>query len=165
MREANRRLSLVDVLTARPTGAEGVNANLVPIQHHVLIILNLWDHLKHGEGGLSSLLSIKWRDAHHAVHATFCAQPAEHIATTNLKGNATVSGTFTFGEVDNLVRKPVTLRPAHVRAKEHGGPVARFGSACAGLDRHNGIGIRVFASEEERGARLLKVLFYLGCFL
>ena len=149
MRETNRRLGLVDVLTTRATGAEGVNANLVPIQHHVLIILNLWDHFKHGEGGLSSLLSIKWRDAHHAVHATFCAQPAEHIATTNLKGNATVSGALTFGEVNNLVRESVTLRPSHVRAKEHGGPVARFGSACAGLEGDDRICICVFAREEE----------------
>ena len=109
VRESNRRFRLVDVLPACATRSKGVDADLVPVQHHILIVLDLRDHLEHGERGLSPFLPVERGDAHHAVDASLCAQPTEDVATTDLEGHAAVSRTFALGEVDDLVREPVPL--------------------------------------------------------
>ena len=84
MRQAHSRLSLVDVLATCAAGAICVDANLIPVERYLGIVLYLWNDFKHCERCLSALLSVKWRDAHQAMNTALCAQPSECIATTNL---------------------------------------------------------------------------------
>ena len=149
MGKADCGFRLVHVLPTSAAGAIRVNANLIPVECYLCIIFNFGNHFKHGERGLPTFLSVEWRDANKSMHTAFRAKPTEGIPSANLQDNAAVAGTFTFGGVNNLGRKTVSLRPAHVRPQQDRGPVTRFGSTCASLNRDDCIGVGVLTAKEQ----------------
>ena len=91
------------------------------------------------------------------MDATFCAEPAERIAATDLQHHAAIAGTFTLGGVHDLGCETMSLGPSHVGAQQNRSPVTRLGAAGSCLNGDDGVGVGILATKEERGAGFLEV--------
>ena len=121
--QAHRRVGLVDVLAAGALGAVGVDADVVPVDLDLDVVVDLRQDLDQGERGLAPVLRVERADAHEAMDAALRAQPAVGAPPLDLDGHALEAGLLALLLVDDLGLEAMALGPAQVHAQEHLGPV------------------------------------------
>ena len=88
MRDAHRRVGLVDVLAAGARGPIGVDAEVLVDQLDLDVVVDLGIDPDRGEAGLPPRVAVERADAHEAVHARFGLQPAVGVGAVHLEGAA-----------------------------------------------------------------------------
>src|ERR1019366_10677461 len=77
VRDADRRVGLVDVLTTGTRGPVGVHAQILLVDLHLGgVVGEQRGHVKTRETRLATRLRVEGTDAHQTVHATFGRQPS-----------------------------------------------------------------------------------------
>ena len=152
MGQPDRRVGLVDVLAARPGGAEGVDSDLVPVQLNLEVALDFRQHLHQGKRGVAALLRIERADPDQPVDTPLGLEKAVRVAAVDGDGNALDAGLLTVGLVEDLRAEAVALGPAEIHPQQDFGPISGLGSACPGADGQEGVALVVFATEEQVAA-------------
>src|ERR1700704_4470539 len=88
MRDAHRRVGLVDVLASGSRCAVGVDAQIGGIDLDLYILVDLGIHEHAREGGVAARVRIERGLAHQAVHAVFGAQVPVGVAAADLERGA-----------------------------------------------------------------------------
>jgi len=143
------------VLSAGALRSEGVDADLVPVQLDLDVVLGLGHDLHQRECRVATLLRVVGADPDEAVDAALGAQPAVGEPPGDRGRGALEARLLALGLVDDLGREAVPLRPAQVHPQQHLGPVRRLGSARAGADREERRPLVVLATEQQEGALAL----------
>src|SRR4051812_2652917 len=133
VRQAHRRIGLVDVLATRARSTVGVHAHVgrVDVDLDRVVDLGIDEHA--GEAGVAPARGVERRLPHQPVHAGLGAQQAERVVALDLERGALDPRHVTGGLVLDRVLEALALGVLDVLAHEHAGPVARLGAAGAGL--------------------------------
>src|SRR5437660_1324076 len=83
------------------------------------------------------------------MHSPLGTQPAEGALSGKASRHTFVTCPLARRLVEELAAEALALRPAHVHAHQHLGPVLRIGAAGAGVDAHQGRVVGVRAREQE----------------
>ena len=134
VRDAHRRVGLVDVLAAGAGGAKGVDAQVgrIDLDLDRLVDFRIDEHA--GERRVAARVRIERALAHQPVHAGFGAQIAVGVVAGDLDRRALDAGHFACGFFEHLGAIAFALAIAQVHALEHRRPVLRLGAAGARLD-------------------------------
>ena len=92
------------------------------------------------------------------MHVALSVQISVGIFATHQKRRRFDSDFFALLNVDHLRTESAALDPALIHAQEHVRPVARFGAAGPGMDRHESIRAIVFAREKLPQLKRLELL-------
>jgi hypothetical protein len=134
VRQANRRVGLVDVLTARAAGAEGVGAHVGRVDVDLDRVVDLRVDEEAGKAGVTPTCAVERALSHQAVHAGFGAQVAESVVALHLDRGAADPGGVAFAFFEHFGLVALALAVLQVLTQQHGRPVAGLGAAGAGLD-------------------------------
>ena len=132
--QAHGRVGLVDVLPARPAGAEGVHSHIGRVDVNFNRIIHLGVDKHAGKTGVAPARAVKRRFAHQAVHAGFGAQQAESVFALDLDRGALDAGNIACGLILHRGGETFALGVAQVLPQQHAGPIAGFGATGTGLD-------------------------------
>src|SRR5216117_1087094 len=136
MRDAHRRVGLVDVLTARAGCAVGVDAQIGGIHFHLDVLVHLGIDENAREGSVAARVRIERRLAHQAVHAVLGAQVPVRVAAADLERGALDAGDLARGLLEHLHAVALAVAVLGVHALQHLRPILRLGAAGARLDVH-----------------------------
>ena len=128
--QAYGRARLVDVLTAGARRAEHLHLDLgfVDLDVDVALVQQRHDGQR-GEGGLPLALRVEGAHSDQPVHPALGLQPAVRVPALHDELDGRQTGFVARRRVFFLDIEAVPLRPSHVHAIEHLGPVLRVGAA------------------------------------
>src|SRR6267154_1086420 len=153
MRDAHRRVGLVDVLASGSRCAVGVDAQIggIDLDLYVLVDLGIHEHAR--EGGVAARVRIERGLAHQAVNAVLGAQVPVGVAAADLERGALDAGDLARRLLEHLHAVALAVAVLRVHALEHLRPVLRLGAARSRLDVHEAVvriqGIGKHAAELE----------------
>jgi hypothetical protein len=139
VRDAHRRLGLVDVLAAGARGAVDVDAQVGRVDLHFDRLVHLGVDEDVGERGVAARVRVERRLAHQAVHAVLGAQVAVGVFAGDLQRRVLDARDLAVGLLQQLGAKALLVAVLEVHAQQHRGPVLRLGAAGAGLDIHEAV--------------------------
>ena len=151
VRDADRRVGHVDVLSAGAARTIGVDPKVFLVDLEVDVLGKLGPHEDRCERRVAPLVLIEWRDPHQAMHARLGGHQSVGVVAGERHGHALDTGLLARLEVEDLALEAATLPPFRVHAQEHLGPVLRFGAAGAGMDTDDRVRSIVFAAEHLLG--------------
>ena len=151
VRDANRGVGHVDVLSARAAGAESIDAEIVVFDINLDFVVDLRINENRRKRRVAARGGIERRNAHQAMYADFRLQHAKGIRAIDFEGDGFNARAFAFEAVRDDVAEFVALAPAEIHAHEHFGPVLRLGAARARMDGDDGGELIVFAREQHPG--------------
>ena len=127
--QAHRGAGLVDVLAARAGRAEDLHLDvgLVDVDVDVPVVEQRHDRQRR-ERRLALALRVERTHPHQSMHAPLGFQPAVRVATFDHELDRGQSRLAAGSRVLFLDVEAAPLRPAHVHAVEHLGPVLRVGT-------------------------------------
>ncbi|EXI65161.1 MAG: hypothetical protein AW08_03433 [Candidatus Accumulibacter adjunctus] len=159
VRDADRRIGLVDVLAAGTRGAVGVDAQVgrVDLDGEGIVDLGVGRH--RAEAGMAAGVRVEGRLADQAMDARLRAQHAVGVVAGNPDARRLDAGDLAFGLLEHLDGVTLAFGVAQVHAQQHRRPVLRLGAAGAGLDVEEAVErvgrVVEHAPELERGDLLL----------
>jgi hypothetical protein len=133
MRQADRRLGLVDVLAAGAGRAQCIDAHVGFLHVDLDAVVDHRINLDRGKGSVATRIRVIGRDAHQAMHAVLGLEPAVSIVALDLHGRRLETRLFARRLLEPLDLVTVLLGPAHIHAQQHVGPVLALGAARAGM--------------------------------
>ncbi len=148
----------VDVLAA---GAARAREGDVDVGGIDLDVDRVVDHRIDGDGGearVAARVRVVGRDAHETVHAGFRLEPAVGVLALDLEGGGLDARLLAGALVDKLHLEAAPLRPTHVHARQHRGPVLALGAAGAGVDLDVGVHAVGLARQQRLDALSLHLL-------
>jgi hypothetical protein len=107
------------VLAAGARGPEGVHPDLVPVELHLEVALDLRQDFGEGERRVAALLRVEGADADEPVDAALGLEEAVGEPAVDGDGDALDAGLLALGLVQDLRPELVALGPAQVHAQEH----------------------------------------------
>ncbi|OQA25969.1 MAG: hypothetical protein BWY59_01557 [Verrucomicrobia bacterium ADurb.Bin345] len=133
VRQADRGIRLVHVLSARAARAIGVHAQVALVDLDLDIVVHFRDDIEGHERGVAPLVRVERADAHQAMDAAFRAQVAVGVRTADEQRDV-LDARFLAGEVVHHAHLvAVTLAVSPVHAEQHVRPVAGFRAARPGV--------------------------------
>jgi len=136
--QAHGRLHLVDVLPPGARRTERVPLDVGGIDRDLDRVVDGRRYEHRRKRGLTLVVGVERRQAHHAVHAVLALEVAVGVFPLELQ-RAGFHPDFVAGlEVQHLDLIAVGLAPAGVHAHEHRRPVERLRAARPGVDVENG---------------------------
>ena len=123
------------MLPALAGRAEDVDAQIVVLDLDLDVLVDHRVDEHRGERRMAAGLRVERGDPHQSVHALLRLQQPVRVLAPDLDLGGLDAGLVARRGVEHLHRESVPLRPAHVHAHQHLGPVLRFGAARARMDR------------------------------
>ena len=151
MGDTHRGVGHVDMLAARASGTEGVDAKVVQLDIDLDFVVDLGVDEYRRERRMPASVGVEGRDAHEAMHADLRLQKPIRIRTVNFESSGLDARPFAFETVGKDDLEVVAFGPAEIHTEQHFGPVLRFGAAGAGVDGHDGVAAVVLTGEEHAG--------------
>ena len=158
MGDAHRRIGGVDVLAAGAGSAVGVDPAIALVHLDIDAVVDHREHPDAGEGGVAPGIGIIGRDADQPVHPGFGLEPAIGAVALDENGGGLDAGLLAGMLLDELHLVAMRLRPAHIHAQQHAGPVLALGAAGAGMDLDIAV-IAVGLARQQRQQLLLGQLW------
>ncbi|TLD44612.1 MAG: hypothetical protein FAZ92_03162 [Accumulibacter sp.] len=134
VRDADRRIGLVDVLAAGAGSAVGVDAQVCRVDLDGEGIVDLGVGRHRAEARMATGVRVERRLAHQTVDAGFRAQHAVGVVAGDADARRLDAGDLAFGFLEHLDRVTLALGVAQVHAQQHRRPVLRLGAAGTCLD-------------------------------
>ncbi len=97
---------------------------------------------------MPAFVGIMRRDAHETMHAGLRLQVAVRIGAGDRNGRALDAGLIAGLKIEGLHLEALSLRPSHVHAQEHLGPILGLGAAGSRMYGEDGIVLIELAGEE-----------------
>ncbi len=135
MRDTNRRVRLVDMLTARAAAAVGVDPQIFRVDLHGNIFVQLRCDFHHRERSLALARRVERRNAHQPMYAFFVFEIAVGVLALDQKRRALDAGLGIVLQIKHLHAVALLLAPARVHSEQHGRPVHRVDAAGTRMDR------------------------------
>src|SRR5439155_1132722 len=155
VRDAHRRVGLVDVLAAGARRAVRVDLQVVGIDDDLRGVLDHRRDLDAREARLAPVGGVERAQAHEPVHAALGGVEAVRVLAADAERRRLDARLLPRARLEQLDLEAALLGPAHLHAQDHLGPVLRVGAAGARVDRDERVAGVVAAAEE---ALLLEVL-------
>ena len=146
------------MLTAGAAGTVSVNAQIIHIDLHIQIFLNIRHHITRNKGGLPFACRVKGRNPHQTVDSSLGLQIAEGIASVNLNGHGLDSRFISVQIIQHLCCKSMLICPSAVHPVKHAAPVAGLSSSGSGIQTQNGVAVIVLSRKEGRQAQIFQLL-------
>ena len=134
MRDPDRRIGLVHMLTARPRSAIGIDPQVLVLNFNFDVIIDNRIHPGAGKAGMAARRTVIGRNTHKTVYAAFRFQPAIGIFAFDPHRHRFDSSLFPGAFLDHLQLEPATLAPAAVHPHQHRRPVLGLGPAGTGVN-------------------------------
>ncbi len=134
MGEAHRGVGDVHVLSAGAARSKRVDAQILLVNLDVDVVLELRPDVQGRERRVASRGLIEWRDANQPMHACLGGEQAIGVIAGDDHRHALDPGLVARLQIHDLTAETPPLRPAHVHAHQHLGPILRLGAASAGMD-------------------------------
>src|SRR5918998_4906547 len=150
VRDPDRRVGLVDVLTTRSGGPVGVDLQVLLVDLDVYLIVYDRGDGDRGEARVPPRRGVERADPHQAVYPPLRREQPEGVLPRDGEGRALYAGLVAFGVLDDLEPEAPTLGPAPVHPREHLGPVLRVDATCPGVYREDGVALVVLSRQEPR---------------
>src|SRR6266446_9098837 len=145
----DRRVRRVDRLAAGTGRAVHVDLEvLLGYLEVYVLVLEQRDDVHRCERRVPPLVRVERGDPHQAMHAVLRGKHAVRETPVNDERRAFDAGLVAFLPLDDVDLERVSLRPAQVHAEQHLGPVLRFRSTRAGVQRDDRIALVVFTGEQ-----------------
>ena len=139
MGDAHGGIGPVDILSARAAGAVGVDLQIFLIDLNRDVVAEFGKRIGGGERGMASRIAVERRDAHKPVNAAFRLEVAVGELSFHAKRHALDARLLARLQIDNFILEALALEPAPVHAHENARPVARLGSARAGVNEEKAV--------------------------
>ena len=139
VRDAHRRVGLVDVLAAGARRPVGIDAQVGRVNLDLERVVDFRVGEDRAEAGMPARVRVERRLAHQTVDPRLRAQHAVGVLAGELDGRRLDAGDFAFGFFEHLDREALALAVLDVHAQQHRRPVLRLGAAGAGLDVDEGV--------------------------
>ena len=149
--DSHRRIGGVDVLSALAAGAVGVDANVFRLNDDVDAVIDFRRDEDAGKRCVTALGLIERRDAHQAVDADFALQESEGVFAVHCECRGFQPRFFAGLIVVENGFETLPLGPSQIHAQQHVGPILRFGTARAGMDRNDGIASVIVTRKQRFG--------------
>ena len=124
------------MLASRARGAVDVDLEVLIADLDVDLLVHHGVHEDRREARVPARLGVEGGDPHEAMHARLGSEEPEGVFPLHLEHRTLDPRLFPFGEVEDVDRVALPLRPARVHAHEHLRPVLGLGAARAGADLH-----------------------------
>ena len=156
VRDADRRVGLVDVLAAGAGGAEGVDAQLGRIEHHLVDRVGLGQHRHRAGRGVDAALRLGLGHALHAMAAGLELELRVRALPDDARDHFLVAAELGGALRNDLHLPALALGVARVHAEQVAGEKRRFVAAGAGAHLEEGVAlvVRVLAAAAPSAARL-----------
>ena len=135
MRDADRGLGLVHVLSTRAGGAIRVDLQILGPDLDFRFALHFRGRVDEREGRLTPLLEIERRDTNEPMRAALGLQVSVCVVAVDRQGRAPESRLVSRRELKKLGLETAALGPAQIHANEHLGPIRGIGTADTCGDR------------------------------
>ena len=136
------------MLSAGAAGTIRIDPQIVWIDFHIHIFLNIRHYIAGYERGLPLSVGIKRRNPYQPVYAMLRFQISVSILPVNLKGHRLNSRFFSVQIVQDGSRKSMALCPAGIHPVQHAAPVTGLSSAGSGIQPENGIVSVIFSCQQ-----------------
>ena len=147
--EPDRRVCLVDVLTAGARGPVGVDPQVLVVDGDLVgQVLEKRRHVERGEARLPAMLRIEGRHPHQTVDTALGGQQAVGEPSLHDEGGRQQPRLLACGRLVDLDLEAPALGPALVHPQEHLAPVLGVGPARTGVELGDGVVLVVLAGEE-----------------
>ena len=158
MNNADSRVGLVDVLTARTAGTVSGDFNVFLADDNSVKVFKLGHDLDGCKRCLTTTVCIKGRNAHQAVNTVLALEVAVSVQTGDHHSCTLNASTITVEPVGKLNVKAALFCPTGNHAVEHLRPVLRLGATCTGVEGNNGVALVILTGKEHLNA----AAFFLG---
>ena len=128
-----RRFRFVDVLTTGTARPHDVGTNVILVNVDLDAVIDHRENHDTGKGSVPPCIGIERRDTDQTMHAILALEPAISIVALDHDGRRFDSGALPLALLDPVDLVTVLLRPAHIHAHEHAGPVLALGAAGPGV--------------------------------
>ena len=135
------------MLTARAAAAVGVDPQILRIDFHSNILIQLRHDFNQRERSLTFSRRIEWRNPHQTMHAFFILQIAVGVLAFNQKGRALDAGLGIVLQVEHLHAVALLFAPACVHSEQHGCPVHRIDATGARVNGQNRAAVVILAGQ------------------
>jgi hypothetical protein len=157
VRDPDRRVCLVHVLSAGPGRAKRVHADVLGVDVDLDGVVDLRKHVHGRERRVPAALRVERRDPHEPVHAALDLQVAVGVLAADRERRALDAGLVAGLVVQHRDLEALAFAPPHVHAKQHLGPVLGLGTARARVDLQDGARRVVLAGQKGAQLELLGV--------
>ena len=139
-------LDLVDVLPSLAAAAVGVPLDVGRVDDDLDRVVDGRRDEHRGEGRLPLVVGIERREPHEPVHAVFALEVAVSEFAGKFQRGRLDAHFVALLIVDHPDLVAVGFAPSRVHPQQHRSPVEAFGTACAGVDLHDGAQMVLLAS-------------------
>ncbi len=150
VRDADRRIGLVDVLAARARGAKRIDADVCGIDRDVGNRIGLGNDRDRARRSVDAPLRLRLGHALHAVAAGFELEPRVGALTDDAHDHFPVAAELARRRRDDLGLPAVPLGVAHVHAQQIAGEQSGFVAAGAGADLEEHVALVVGIAGQQR---------------
>ena len=137
VRQTNRAIGFVNVLTPGSTGTVGVGANIFFVDINLDGIRNLGRDIHRRETSLPLAFAVERTDSDQSMQTGFTFQVTVRHRAANRDRGAVDPGLIVIVSIQQFDRVVVCLRPVAVHPQQHLGPVVGIGSAITRVDGHD----------------------------
>ena len=145
------------MLSTGTAASIGIDTQILLINLHIQVFLNIWHHIQGYEGCLTFTLGIEGTDTYQSVYPLLRLQITIGIDTVYLKGNRLDSRFISIQEIQYFHGKPLALRPSVVHTVKHTAPVTALGTAGSRIQLQNRIVFVIFPGKQGSNAKLLQL--------
>src|SRR5205085_12509916 len=111
-------------------------------------VRDLRNNIDAGEGGVAAFVCVEWRNPDQSMDAALGLEIAVSVLAADQQRDRFDSDFFAGLNIDNLRFETASLNPALIHAKQHVGPIARFGAASPGMNCDERVGAIAFAGKK-----------------
>ena len=132
------------MLTTCAAASVSVDAQILLVDLHIHVLLDIRHHIQRNKGSLSFSLGIEGGNTHQSVHTLLRLQIAIGIQSIDLKSHRLDTGLVTVQVIQHLQLKPLALRPSGIHTIQHTAPVTALRAACSCIQLQNSIVFIIF---------------------
>src|SRR5918999_2382446 len=148
VRDPDRRVGLVDVLTARPRGPVGVYLEILLVDLDLDCVVYDRSDRDRGEARVPPAPSVERAYADQPMDPPLRREEAERVLPADAEGGALYTGLLALGVLDDLEPEAPALGPASVHPGEHLGPILGVHAPLARVYGEDGVALVVLPGEE-----------------
>ena len=148
VRDTNRRIRLVDMLSARTAASIGIDSQIFRVNLNCNFIVDFRRDFKHRKRGLPFSCRVKRRNSDKPVHTFFVFQIAVGIFAFDKQSCAFDSGLRIILQIEHFYGVALLVAPSCIHSEQHGSPVHRVHAAGSRMNGKDCSAVVVFSRQK-----------------